>query len=536
MNFNPEYNPYPATRNLHYARRGMVATTQPLAAQAGLDILKRGGNAIDAAIATAAALTVVEPASCGIGGDAFALVWAGGKLHGLNASGKSPKSISIEKIKAMGHERMPTYGVLPATVPGLPAGWAELSRKFGKLSLLEALTPAIGYAREGFPVATLCGKLWGRTFAVSASAFKGEEFAPWFDVYAPNGRAPQVGEMWASAGHGDTLEEIGRTNAESFYKGNLAQKIADFYKKHGGFLTAEDLSEFSPQWVDPISTNYHGYDIWEIPPNGQGIVALIALNILRGYDFAAKDCASTYHRQFEAMKLAFACGKHAVTDPAFMEASVSELLSESFAADLRKKITATAQEPVTHMPPKSGTVYLCTADGDGNMVSFIQSNYMGFGSGIVIPGTGIAMQNRGVDFSLDPAHVNALAPGKKTYHTIIPGFITQGNAPVGPFGVMGGYMQPQGHVQVVMNTVNFGLNPQAALDSPRWQWTSGKTFEIEPHFNNQIAQQLAGMGHKIVPALESTTFGRGQIIWRDPASGVLVGGTESRADGAIAGW
>jgi len=282
--------------------------------------------------------------------------------------------------------------------------------------------------------------------------------------------------------------------------------------------------------------NYRGYDVWEIPPNGQGIIALIALNILKGFSFSAKESTETYHKQMEAMKLAFACGRKAVTDLAHMDTSVEDLLSDSFADDLRKKISDTAGEPTPYLPPKSGTVYLATADGEGNMVSFIQSNYVGFGSGIVIPGTGIAMQDRGVDFSLDPAHANALAPEKKTFHTIIPGFMTHENTPVGPFGVMGAHMQPQGHVQVVMNTIDFGLHPQAALDAPRWQWTGGKRFEVEPQFQNNMAQELARKGHEIVPAVESTTFGRGQIIWRDPESGVLMGGTETRGDGAVAGF
>jgi len=527
-------------RNMHCARNGMVATSQPLAAQAGLEILQKGGNAIDAAVATAACLTVVEPTSNGIGADAFALVWTKGELHGLNSSGPAPESISIDAVKALGHNEMPKMGWLPVTVPGAPGAWADLNKRFGKLSLAECLAPAVNYAKHGYPLSPVLGRFWGGAFSAYKARCQGPEFAHWFETFAPAGRAPKIGEMWASPTHAATLEEIGDTKAESFYRGNLAKKIAEFSEKHGGFLRESDLAAFSPEWVKPISVNYRGYDMWEIPPNGQGLVALIALNIMKGYDIpqnlSARDDIDTFHKQFEAMKLAFTCGKATITDPSHMRVSVEELLSDSFANTLRNQIKPTASEPVEILPPKGGTVYLATADGDGNMVSFIQSNYMGFGSGVVIPGTGIAMQNRGADFSLDPSHANAIKGGKRTYHTIIPGFLTKGDAPVGPFGVMGGYMQPQGHMQVVMNMIDFGLNPQAALDAPRWQWTQGKHFEVEHHFPRHIAQGLAGLGHRVSVSLESGGFGRGQIILRDPDSGVLMGGTESRTDGAIAAW
>ena len=538
LNFDPLYTPYPSARSTHYAQNGMVATSQPLAAQAGLDILKKGGNAIDAAIATAACLTVVEPTSNGIGGDAFALVWTNGKLHGLNSSGNSPASISIEKVQALGYKEMPKMGLVPITVPGAPGAWAELARRFGKLPLTASLAPAISYAQNGYPISPTLGKYWGRAFAGYKARCTGEEFVPWFETFAPGGHAPNIGDVWRSPGHAATLQEIAETGAESFYRGNLAEKIAAFCQKHRGFLAAEDLSTFKPEWVTPISVNYRGYDVWEIPPNGQGIVALIALNAIKGFDFAPSQvhCADTYHKQFEVMKLAFACGKEVVTDPAYMNIPVKDLLSDSFAQELRSKVTGTATEPVAYMTPKSGTVYLATADGQGNMVSFIQSNYMGFGSGIVIPGTGIGLQNRGADFSLDPSHANALAGGKKTYHTIIPGFLTKDNTPIGPFGVMGGYMQPQGHMQVIMNTLDFNMNPQMALDAPRWQWTSGKAFDIESHFPKHVAQELTRRGHNITMRLDSGGFGRGQIIWRNTTTGVLMGGTESRTDGNISSW
>ena len=533
---NTATNPHPMPRNMQIARKGMVATSQPLATQAGLAILQKGGNAIDAAVATAACLTVVEPTSNGIGGDAFALVYADGNLHGLNSSGPAPMGISIEAVKALGHTEMPKMGWLPVTVPGAPAAWAALNKRFGKLSLAECLAPAIEYARHGYPLSPTLGRGWGSAYTAYKTNFTGPEFAHWLETFAPNGHAPKIGEMWSSPTHAATLTEIADTQAESFYRGNLAKKIAAFSEKHGGFLRESDLAAYAPEWVNPISVNYRGYDVWEIPPNGQGLVALIALNIMKGFPAQTYNDINAYHKQFEAMKLAFTRGKAVITDPTHMQTPIEALLSDSFADTLRSQIIPTASEPIETLPPKGGTVYLATADGDGNMVSFIQSNYMGFGSGIVIPSTGIAMQNRGADFSLDPAHANALKGGKRTYHTIIPGFLTKNGVPVGPFGVMGGYMQPQGHMQVLINMIDLGLNPQAALDAPRWQWTKGKSFEVEHHFPRHIAQGLAALGHRISVPLEYGSFGRGQIILRDQDSGVLMGGTESRTDGAIAAW
>ena len=528
--------PYASQRMATFANKGMVATSQPLAAQAGLDILKKGGNAIDAAIATAATLTVVEPTSNGIGGDAFALVWVKGELHGLNASGPAPKSISIDAVKEKGHENMPTFGLLPVTVPGVPSAWAELSRRFGKLPLTEVLEPAIKYAEEGYPLSPVLAKYWNAAYKKYKETLKDPEFKSWFDTFAPEGRAPEIGEVWSSEGHANTLRSIAETNAESFYKGELADKIDAFFKEHDGFLSKEDLADYKPQWVQPISVNYRGYDVWEIPPNGQGIVALMALNILNGFDIKEKESVETYHKQIEAMKLAFSDGKKYVTDPEKMSVSAAQLLSEEFAAERRRLIGDEALTPEPGTPPRGGTVYLAAADSEGNMISYIQSNYMGFGSGIVIPGTGISLQNRGHDFSLDPEHENALEPGKKTYHTIIPGFLTKDGEAVGPFGVMGGYMQPQGHTQVIMNTIDFHLNPQAALDSPRWQWIEDNKVLVEPNFPSHVAQALARRGHQIQVALDGGSFGRGQIIWRDPKTGVLAGGTEARTDGSIASW
>ncbi|HET7627036.1 MAG TPA: gamma-glutamyltransferase family protein [Bacillales bacterium] len=513
----------------------MVATSQPLAAQAGLDILKKGGNAVDAAIATAACLTVVEPTSNGIGGDAFALVWMKGKLHGLNASGPAPRAMSIDRLKADGHEEIPETGWVPVTVPGTPAAWAALSKRFGKLPLAETLRPAIEYAENGYPVSPTLGRFWKKGYE-KFSKLEGDAFSGWFETFAPNGKAPEIGEMWASPGHAATLKAIAKSDAEWFYRGEGAEKIDACARKHGGYLTSEDLADYEPDWVDPIRVNYRGYDVWEIPPNGQGLIALQALNLVKGWTFAAKDSVDTYHKQMEALKLAFADGKTYIADPRDMSVSTEALLSDAYAEERRKLITNEALEPEPGEPPKGGTVYLATADGEGNMVSLIQSNYMGFGSGIVVPGTGIALHNRGHNFSLDPASDNALRPGKRPYHTIIPGFLTKDGEAVGPFGVMGGFMQPQGHLQVIMNTIDFHLNPQAALDAPRWQWRKGKIVEVEHTFPHHIASALADRGHDIRIALEPNSFGRGQIIWRNPENGVLTGGTEPRTDGMVAAW
>ena len=530
------YHPFPGKRNTVFAKKGMVATSQPLASQAGLDILKKGGNAIDAAIATAAALTVVEPTSNGIGGDAFALVWTKGKLHGLNASGPAPQSISAEKLRAQGLEKMPVHGVVPITVPGVPAAWAALSERFGKLPLKEVLEPAIQYAEEGYPLSPILGKYWKIAYKKFKASFTTEEFNAWFETFAPDGRPPEIGEVWKSPGHASTLRAIGETNAKAFYEGDLAEQIDGFMRKHGGYLSKSDLQSYQPQWVDPISVNYRGYDVWEIPPNGQGMVALMALNVFNKLDKPEWQSVHTLHQQIESMKLAFTDGQAFITEPDEMPVSVEHLLSEEYAEKRKAVIQDEATDPEPYELPKGGTVYLATADEEGNMVSFIQSNYMGFGSGVVIPGTGIALQNRGHDFSLDESHPNVLKPGKRTYHTIIPGFLTKDGEAVGPFGVMGGYMQPQGHFQVVTNTVDYLLNPQATLDMPRWQWIKGKTVHVEPELPNYLVQSLVRKGHDIQVATDGGSFGRGQIIWRNPDTGVLQGGTESRTDGAIAAW
>jgi gamma-glutamyltranspeptidase/glutathione hydrolase len=341
--------------------------------------------------------------------------------------------------------------------------------------------------------------------------------------------------MWNSKAHARTLKLIAETKAEAFYRGEVAEKIDEFSRKYNGYLRKEDLQEFETEWVKPISTNYRGYNVWEIPPNGHGIVTLIALNILKGFEFTNRDSVDTLHKQIEAIKLAFADGQKYVADPKFMTVTVKQMLSDEYAAKRRALLCEDALMPAPGDPKAGGTVYLATANEDGNMVSMIQSNYMGFGSGLVVPGTGIALHNRGHNFTLEEGHDNILAPGKKPYHTIIPGFLTKDSRAIGPFGVMGGFMQPQGHLMVVMNTIDFHMNPQDTLDAYRWMWVGGKTIQVEPDFPNSLALQLAAKGHNIVPLLETTPMGRGEIIWRDE-EGVLCGGTEPRTDGTIAAW
>ncbi|OYT91670.1 MAG: gamma-glutamyltransferase [Burkholderiales bacterium PBB3] len=534
LHFDALHNPYASRRNVVYAKRGMVATSQPLAAQAGLQVLQAGGNAMDAAIATAAALTVVEPSANGIGGDAFALVWHQGKLHGLNASGPAPQAMTREKVTAQGLTEIPKYGPLAVTVPGTPAAWAALATRFGRMPLTDSMAGAIALAQDGFPVSPSVAYAWQQATSVFRQQLKAEHFKHWFDTFAPE-RAPLAGEVRRSAGHANTLQSIAETHAESFYRGPLAEQISAFVQSAGGYLSAKDLADFAVDWCDPISVNYRGYDVWEIPPNGQGLVALMALNVLKGFEFSDRDTARTHHRQIEAIKLAFADGFAHIAEPSHMRMSVADLLSDAYAQERRACIGERATLPVPGEPGRGGTVYLSTADSEGNMVSFIQSNYMGFGSGLVVPGTGIALHNRGNNFSLQAGHPNCVAPGKRPYHTIIPGFLTKGGQAVGPFGVMGGFMQPQGHVQMVMNTVDFGLNPQAALDAPRWEWEVANRVNIERTMPEHLYHGLARLGHDVTWSNNRLAFGRGQIIWRN-ADGVLCGGTEPRTDGAIAAW
>lgn len=532
--FDPHHYRYPSHRNVIYGSRGMVAASQPLAAQAGLAVLKKGGNAVDAAIATAASLTVVEPTGNGLGSDAFALIWKDGKLHGINGSGFAPRAWSAESYRSRNWEKVPTFGWAAATVPGAVATWCELSAKMGRLPLKDVLAPAIEYAREGYAVSPTVAYNW-RLARDRYAAMTAPEFRGWMETFAPGGRAPLAGDLFRSEGHAQTLEAIAETKGNAFYRGDLAEKIVAFARETGGFYTKQDLADFAPEWVEPIETSYRGYDVWEIPPNGQGICALMALNILKGFDLRERDSAETYHRQIEAIKLAFADVHKYVADQRFSSVPVREMLDEAYAKNRRALIADRAVDFKPGDPMRGGTVYFAAADGEGTMVSFIQSNYMGFGSGVVCPGTGIAFNNRGACFTMDERHPNVIAGHKRPYNTIIPAFLTRNGRPVGPFGVMGGFMQPQGHLQVVSNVVDFGMNPQEALDAPRWQWIGGMKVSTEPGFPPAEALKLAAMGHEIVPDVTSNDFGRGEIIWRTD-QGTLAGATEPRTDGCIAAW
>ena len=534
---NLQSYPFSSQRMPLIACNGIVATSHPLAAQAGLTMLQRGGNAVDAAIAAAAGLTVLEPTSNGIGSDAFALVWDGTRLHGLNASGRAPATQPpAADLRAQGLRQMLTDGWLPVTVPGALAGWGDLHQRFGRLSFEELLSPAIAYAAEGYGVTPIVAHYWQQ----GADRFLSQQdpaLAGWRPTFAPGGRAPQVGERWASPDHAQTLRALAKRGVRDFYEGELAEKILAFSKTTGGFLSADDLATHHSQWVEPIGAAYRDYEVWEIPPNGQGLTALIALAILEGTGLLNHPHGSveSLHLQIEAMKLAFADANRFIADPEHVEVPAGGLLDPAYIASRRALIGARARVPEPGEPPQGGTVYLCTADQDGMMVSYIQSNYMGFGSGVVVPGTGIALNNRGACFSLEPGHPNEAAGGKRPYHTIIPGFLTQGGQPVGPFGVMGGFMQPQGHVQVVTGIIDYGLNPQAALDAPRWQVTGGLDVELEIGHPEHVLHALAGRGHAARLSFDRGSFGRGQIIWRLD-EGVLVAGTDLRSDGVAAGW
>ena len=538
--FDPLAQRYASQRFPIYARGGMVNCSSPQAAAAGLRILQEGGNAMDAAVAAAAAITVTDPTMNGIGGDAFCLIWSDKdrRLYGLNASGPAPALASIERVLADGRDRngkMPLNGWTPVNVPGVPKAWAEINSRFGALPLSRVLEPAVRYAREGYPCPPNIACLWQRAFERYRKTLSGECFNAWFDTFAPGMRPPEAGDMVRLPDHADTLQAIGETGAGAFYSGGLARKIDACSRKYGGYLRYEDLAGYKAEWVEPIHVDYRGFRVCEIPPNGQGIAALAALNILKEFSFAQKDCPETAHRQIEAMKMAFADVLDNVTDPAYMKTDWRLLLDPAYGAERAARMEDCARVWTNSLPPRSGTIYLCCADGEGNMASYIQSNYHGFGSGIVVEGTGIALADRGADFSLDPAAANCLAPGKRSYHTIIPGFLMKDGGPVGPFGVMGGYMQPQGHVQVVMNYIDFALDPQQALDAPRWQWMRDGSVTVESRFDPEIARALRRMGHDIRMEPDTTSFGRGQMIVR-LENGVLVGGTESRTDSNIACW
>lgn len=537
MNFNFDtYNyKYKSNRNALYSNRGMVTTGNPMAAQAGLEILKKGGNAIDAAIATAATLSVAEPTCNGLGGDAFSIIYHNGKLHGLNSSGCAPELLTGEKIKDLGYKEIPYEGLIPITVPGQVKAWSEMSKKFGNLDFEELLKPAIDYAENGYIIQSLVGHLWENEFKRFYKVKDNPIFDEWFKVFSRDNKPLKTGEYFTNKDLADSLKEIAKTHGESFYNGAIASEIDSFMKKHGGYLRKSDLENFSNEWVDPISTNYKGFDICEIPPNGHGITVLIALNILKYLDIEDLNSIESIHRQIEALKLAFVDTKNYVTDKNYMTSSIDYFLSEEYAKKRASLINDKAILPTISKPQSGGTVYLATADKWGNMVSYIQSNYTQFGSGIVIPNTGIALHNRGCNFSLDENSDNYVMPNKRPYHTIIPGFLMKDNKPVGPFGVMGGFMQPQGHLQILLSTIIEGLNPQDALNKPRWQWVGDKTVEFENSYYKNIIKALNEIGHDTVIKEDSATFGRGQIIWKND-SNVYCGGCEPRTDSNIALW
>lgn len=533
--------PYPSRRAVSFAKDGMAVTSVPLGAAVGAEILRRGGNAVDAAVAMAAAMTVLEPPSNSLGGDCFALIWMNGKLHGLNGSGRSPMGISAKLLREQGYERVPARGWLPVTTPGAVAGWAEALRRFGRLSMKEVLAPAIRYAREGYPVPVTTAELWQSAFETITAAYGTadtcpEEFRGWFQVFAPEGRAPKTGEIWRSEVMAQTLERIADSDGKDLYTGWSAKKLDEFSRRTGGLLRAEDLAAGKAEWVEPISAEYQGVTVHEIPPNGHGISVLMALNLLKGLPMGEeKESAETYHAMIESMKLALTDAKAHVADPAFMKASVERMLSEDYAAQRRSLIRPdSACDPEPGDPYCGDTIYLCTADAEGNMVSFIQSHYQSFGSWVVEPETGVGLQNRGANFYLKEDHPNCLGPGKRAYHTIIPGFLSKDGEALGPFGVMGAFMQPQGQLQVLVNLLNYGMNPQQALDAPRWQWTGGRNVQVEQGVPEEIVEELRRRGHEVEIITNPIMMGRGEIILRDRDSGVLCGGAESRCDGTVA--
>lgn len=530
-----ELNPYALSREPVYANGGMVATSHPLAAEAGLAVLRAGGNAVDAAIAAATALTVVEPTQNGIGGDAFALVWDGSQLHALNASGRSAASTTYETLGLKPGDKMKQLGWGGVTVPGGPGAWAALHKKFGKKEFASLFDAAIGYARNGYPLSPVVAEYWRRA-QKNMKNFTTKEFTGWYDAFLPEGFVPKAGTVWRCEDLAVTLEKLAATETKDFYTGELAQKIAAFAKETGGQLTEADLAAYEPEWVTPISAEYKGYQVWEIPPNNQAIATLMALNILSDIELSPyREDERNIHLQIEAMKLAFVDTLEYVGDNENNEALIRGLLDKNYANERRTLIGEEALEPKVGMPDIGNTVYLAVADNNGMMVSFIQSNYLGFGSGIVVPGTGIALHNRGHSFNCIPGHPNELGPNKKPYHTIMPGFLTKDGQAVGPFGVMGAFMQPQGQLQMVINTVQHQMHPQAALDAPRWVWVSGKTIRVEQTMPKQVIRALLARGHEVIVSADDTGFGRGQIIWRLDDN-VLVGGSDGRADGQVAAY
>ncbi|MDT5227027.1 MAG: gamma-glutamyltranspeptidase / glutathione hydrolase [Mycobacterium sp.] len=504
----------------------VVCTSQPLAAQAGLRMLADGGSAVDAAVATAIALTVVEPVSNGIGSDAFAIVWDGQQLHGLNASGRSPAAWTPEYFGGNG---VPMLGWNAVTVPGAVSAWVELHAKFGKLPFDQLFGPAISYARNGFLLSPTIAEQW----AAQVPLFESQ---PGFaETFMPGGRAPRPGELVTLPAHAGSLEAIASTSGETFYRGELAAKLEAHSTANGGAMRAGDLAAHRADWVGTIAGGYRGYTVHEIPPNGQGIVALIALGILEYFDIASLpvDSAASVHLQIEAVKLAFADAQAYVSDIDHMTIGPQSLLDRNYLRERAALIDPDRAKPASAGTPHGGTVYLTAADASGLMVSMIQSNYLGFGSGVVVPGTGIALQNRGADFVAQHGHPNQVGPNKRPYHTIIPGFLSRDGVPVMSFGVMGGPMQPQGHVQVVTRIVDHGQNPQAACDGPRFRWAQGLQVCCEPSFPPETLDGLQQRGHQLVTTDDYNQFGSCQAIWRLDDGYLAV--SDPRRDGQAAG-
>ncbi len=531
---------YPSTRSPLFARN-IVSTSHPLAAQAGLCILAAGGNAVDAAIATAACMTLVEPCSNGLGSDAFCILWDGQQLHGLNASGTAPQAWTpdyFRKTYGADSKTPPKRGWGSVTVPGAVAGWVALSERFGKLPFADLMAPAIEIAERGYAVPVVVQSKW----AMAAALEELNSQPGYADAFMPRGRAPQVGELFKFPDAARSLKLIAQTKGEAFYRGEIAAAVEAFAKRTGGAMTAADFAGYKPEWVKPISQSYGGHELHEIPPNGQGIAALIALGILKNFDLAshAVDSVASQHLQIEAMKLAFADVYRYVSEPASMKVTVDELLDPAYLARRARLIDMKqAQDFKAGNPVKGGTIYLTAADESGMMVSFIQSNYMGFGSGLVVPGYGVSLQNRGHGFTLDEGHANVVAPGKRPFHTIIPAFLTKDGQPVMSYGVMGGNMQPQGHMQTLVRMLDYRQQPQAACDAPRWRFNEGLSINVEPHMRPDTIAGLAGLGHQIGDIHDSyQDFGAGQFIWRlgDADKEGYVAASDPRRDGAAVGY
>ncbi|MDY0744186.1 gamma-glutamyltransferase family protein [Paucibacter sp. R3-3] len=530
---------YPSTRSPVFARN-IVSTSHPLAAQAGLRMLAAGGNAVDAAIAAAACMTLVEPCSNGLGSDAFCILWDGQKLHGLNASGTAPQAWTpdfMHKTYGADAKTPPKRGWGSVTVPGAVAGWMALSERFGKLPFADLMAPAIDIAERGYAVPVVVQGKWAL-----AAALDELNTQPGFrDTFMPRGRAPQVGELFRFPDAARSLRLIAQTKGEAFYRGEIAAAIAVFARATGGAMGEADLAAYQPEWVTPISQAYAGHELHEIPPNGQGIAALIAPGLLKHFDVAALpvDGVASTHLQIEAMKLAFADVYRYVSAPESMQVSVDELLDPAYLKRRAALIDMSrAQDFQAGNPVKGGTIYLTAADESGMMVSFIQSNYMGFGSGLVVPGYGVSLQNRGHGFTLEPGHANVVAPGKRPFHTIIPAFLTKDGQPQMSFGVMGGNMQPQGHVQTLLRMLDYRQQPQAACDAPRWRFNEGLSINVEPHMPPDTIAGLAALGHQIGDIHDSyQDFGAGQFIWRLPEDGAgYVAASDPRRDGAAVGF